>query len=428
MAGREQRGVEQKRSGSWYFLYRDAAGKRLCEKLGPAEGPGKLSRQERWDRKRKILEQAFPDKQEQDKEQTKSCLSFRMGGESWLHHSMTRRRKPIRQNTARIYAHYLNRWLYPAIGDTLLSDVKNMQAKAVIDKMHAAGASTSVIEDVITIIQQVVASVKDADGQPIYDVKWDRDVMDAPEVKQKETKAFTPEEIEAILDRLIDNQPYFVLFAFLCATGVRIGEALALEIDASPETATTLSKDCRVLYVNKIILQEGTKQDCPKTQAGVREVDIHPEMAELLKDFIGLRTSGYLFSADSGNPLQQGNIRKNVLDSIIVGCERKKMKRVGKGWKCVGVDKIPGVCGEKRGFHACRRSRETHLRLEGVPQPIIDFWTGHGKKTISDVYTKVKQMTGKRREWCEKAGLGFSLPTAKVVEIKTKTKGKVKAA
>jgi integrase len=207
-------------------------------------------------------------------------------------------------------------------------------------------------------------------------------------------------------------------------------------MSANPETTTTLSKDCRTLYVRTIVLQDGTKQDAPKTQAGIREIDIHPDIAFILKELIGLRTSGYLFCTKSGKPILYANLRKNVFDPILCGHERKKMKRVGKGWKQVGVEKFPGVLPEKAkeeggyGFHSFRRFRETHLRLEGVPQPIIDFWIGHGKKTISDVYTKVKGETTKRRDWCEKAGLGFKLPVPKVTEIKTagKTAKKGKAA
>lgn len=204
----------------------------------------------------------------------------------------------------------------------------------------------------------------------------------------------------------------------------------AIEIGANPETTTTLSKDCRVIYVNTIILQDGTKQDSPKTPAGRREVDVYPDIAKMLKDLIGDRTSGYLFCAKSGKPLQYGNIRKNVLDNIMFGRERKIMKREGKGWKCIGVEKIPGAVEKKGGygFHSFRRFRITYLRtVAGTPDAYVKFWSGHGKKTISDEYTIVKQETAKRRLLCEQAGLGFQLP-GKIEVVKSKTKGKVKAA
>ena len=116
------------------------------------------------------------------------------------------------------------------------------------------------------------------------------------------------------------------------------------------------------------------------------------------------------------------------------------MKRERKGWKRVGTKIIPGVIGKKAdlqdkvrgrtgyGTHSFRRFRETYLRLEGVPQPIVDYWIGHGKKSLADVYTKVKGESNKRRDLCEKAGLGFALPkTGKKVTAVNSLKGTVKA-
>jgi hypothetical protein len=97
------------------------------------------------------------------------------------------------------------------------------------------------------------------------------------------------------------------------------------------------------------------------------------------------------------------------------------MKRDGKNWIQAGVEKITGVVGDKGGFglHSFRRYRETHLQLAGNPQGVTDFWIGHGKKSISYPYMKVKNETAKRTELCVKAGLGFTFPQSmKVVKSK----------
>jgi integrase len=422
MAGREQSGVEQKRSGSWYFLFRDADGKRVSAKLGPCDGPNKLSREQRYGLKQSILSAAFPDTVEVAKAETKAVLTFRMAGSSWLHHSQTRRRKPIATNTVNAYSHNLTRWIYPVIGDLLLSDVKNMQAKAVVDSMDGK-ASTKVINEVIGVIQQVVEHVTDDEGEPLYPVKWNREKMDAPAVKTAEMKAFNGEQIEQIICRA--GGQYKVLFALL-GIGLRISEALAVEIGADPKVRTTLTPDCRVLNVQSIILQDGAGQPVPKTPASVRDVDIPSNLAAMLKGLIGKRTSGYLFATASGKPILYANLRKNVLDPILYDVERKQMKREGKGWKCVGVKVIPGVIGpettEGYGCHSFRRYRETFLSIEGVNQIYIDFWQGHGKKTIGELYKKIKGEGLKRRQMAEQVGLGFELPGIQVV------KGTVKAA
>ena len=54
---------------------------------------------------------------------------------------------------------------------------------------------------------------------------------------------------------------------------------------------------------------------------------------------------------------------------------------------------------------------------------IADLWIGHGKKSISDLYMKVKNETSKRKELCVKTGLGFEVP--QVIKV---VKSKVEAA
>jgi integrase len=68
-------------------------------------------------------------------------------------------------------------------------------------------------------------------------------------------------------------------------------------------------------------------------------------------------------------------------------------------------------CGIKGGFHSLRRFRVTHLRTEGVPDPLVHFWVGHEDETVTDGYTIVKSEIEKRKTWVEKVGLGFTLPT-----------------
>ena len=54
---------------------------------------------------------------------------------------------------------------------------------------------------------------------------------------------------------------------------------------------------------------------------------------------------------------------------------------------------------------------------------IADLWIGHGKKSISDLYMKVKNETAKRKDLCVKAGLGFE-----VLAVPRVVKSKVEAA
>jgi integrase len=163
-----------------------------------------------------------------------------------------------------------------------------------------------------------------------------------------------------------------------------------------------------MIYVKKSVL--GTKKQSPKTVAAVRDIDVCSPLAHFIKEFIGDRTSGFLFNSDGDKPLLQGNILRDSLHKIEKGYTLSNSK--GKL-----IIEVAGVTGKSIGFHAFRRFRETHLELEGVPQNLIDMQIGHKSGTMSGTYFKPEFMD-KRRQIIESAGLGFELPTSKVVEMK----------
>jgi hypothetical protein len=76
-----------------------------------------------------------------------------------------------------------------------------------------------------------------------------------------------------------------------------------------------VSSDCKTLYVRQSVWN-GKEQD-PKTENAVRDVDVCSDLAVMLKDYIGNRTNGFLFHADSGKPLLQRNILRDGLNPIL---------------------------------------------------------------------------------------------------------------
>src|SRR5260370_9981248 len=102
---------------------------------------------------------------------------------------------------------------------------------------------------------------------------------------------------------------YRVLFALLAGSGLRIGEALGLKVDKH------ISPDCKTLYVRQSVWN-GKEQD-PKTENAVRDVDVCSDLAVILMDYIRYLTNGFLFHADSGTPLLQRNILPDGLNSVL---------------------------------------------------------------------------------------------------------------
>ena len=67
---------------------------------------------------------------------------------------------------------------------------------------------------------------------------------------------------------------------------------------------------------------------------------------------------------------------------------------------------------EKCGFHIFRRFRASWLRKNRVPWDLEKMWMGHAHKDLTDQYAEqLRENVKYRREWCEKIGLGFDIPT-----------------
>jgi hypothetical protein len=172
-----------------------------------------------------------------------------------------------------------------------------------------------------------------------------------------------------------------MLYALLSGCGpLRVGEALGLEIDKH------ISPDFRTLY----IVQKakcGEIQQYLKTKNGEREIDLCSSLAEELRDFVGLRTSGLLFHTASGRQLLQTNVLRDSLHPTL-----KAMKHVAGG------------------FNIFRRFRLTHLEKSDCPDALKHFWSGHAPKHVSERYVKLLTDRQYRLDWAERIGLGFTIP------------------
>jgi integrase len=127
----------------------------------------------------------------------------------------------------------------------------------------------------------------------------------------------------------------------------------------------------------------GEIQDTTKTPAGVREVDLCANLNSYLGETLAFSDFG---KEDLMFPSSIGG----------VACQRTIYNHLKK-------------TGIERTFHSFRRYRVTYLRKNRVPDDLIQFWTGHAKKTVTDDYSKLAEDLELRRYWCEKVGLGFDL-------------------
>ena len=235
------------------------------------------------------------------------------------------------------------------------------------------------------MIRAVVSFPKDErTRKPLYSVNWDKEYLDIPIITYSRQPAFTSEEVTKIVAKA-DGQSQ-ILFALFAGAGIRVGEMCGLEIDKH------ISPDCSTIMISQSVYNG--KIQIPKTPSANREVDLHPQLAQILKAFIGDRQSGFLFRSASGTPLSKTNLLRRHLHPIL--------KRIG--WS------DPKTNDKKAGFHAFRRFRVTWLRKQRAPDDLLNFWIGHSSKTITSDYSMIKNDVKFRKEEAERLGLGFELP------------------
>jgi len=261
-------------------------------------------------------------------------------------------------------------------------DVNNLALKNFVSTLVDAGLSANSIRLQVQVVKMVVTSAIDSNGEPIYPRKWNSSFIDMPEIKNQHTPSLSAEQITMILR--LANRPFLVLYGLLAGAGLRIGEALGLEIKH-------VSDDCRTLTISQSVWRG--KVQTPKTPNAYRQVDLHPALASMLKEHIGDRKSGFLFEGRAGHPIvSQASILKRSLHPILAK-----------------------AAFQKCGFHAFRRFRNTYLRnYTSCPNGLRNYWLGWSGKDMSDHYDKVREDVAFRSEVADRIGLGFEILLASI--------------
>jgi integrase len=388
-----QNGCIQK-DGNWYVVrfWKDVEGQekrqRVREKICPISGSGKLSASERERKAKEIIAASGADSVEHFEKVVQSlhAITFREQATIWLNQVKNRKRKPIAPSTVENWESHLEKWINPNIGDMPLDAVNNLAMKELVAKMVASGElGPKSIGNYTQVVKMVVASAVNEQGEPIYPRKWNHEFIDMPVVTKNEQKrpAHTGEVVTKIIAAAREEK-YRTLLTLCAAGGLRLGEALGIDVNNVSPDGTTI-KICQKAW-------KGQLHSFLKTPNGKREIDLHSSVGAMLRKYIGERKSGLLFSSKSGKQLGQSNILRRTLHPILGELNQPK-------------------CGA----HAFRRFRLTWLRENSVPKDLEHFWMGHADEEVGDLYSQLENNIKFRKEVAERIGLGFDLPSENTV-------------
>jgi integrase len=319
----------------------------------------------------------------------RTTATFREFAKPWVERCRTRKRRPIKPSTLCNWESILDNHLLPALGSTSLSSVDNRAMKFLVEGLVRKGLSPQTIKNVVQVAKLVKASAVDEDGNELYPTKWNHEFIDLPEVDETKQRkpSFSGEQVTKIVKAA--NGRLQMACVLLAASGMRAGELLALEIRHFDGSSIRVEQD----------VWGGKVQD-PKTPNARRTIDLPPDIAELLKQFLADRTAGFIFETSGGKPLTQTNLLKRELHPILATLE------------------IP-----RRGFHSFRRFRNTHLRNSICPDGLLKFWMGHASKDMSDRYDRVRDDVVFRKEVALRMDTGFEVPKTLTPKPVKKKKG-----
>lgn len=158
----------------------------------------------------------------------------------------------------------------------------------------------------------------------------------------------TPEQVRAIAEKL--EEPYTTLVLFLAASGLRIGEAVALRWS---------DFNGNVVHVQRRILDG--ELDTVKSRTSERALPIEPALLERMKQ---LGEAEWVFRSRAGTPVNPGNALRRYVQPVA-----KELGIVLGGW------------------HDFRHTLTTTMRRAGVHPKVISGILGHARVSLAmDTY------------------------------------------
>jgi len=306
-------------------------------------------------------------------------MTLKQQAEKFMTQIKARRRNPVRLATAAAYQSHLNKWILPLLGSEDLAKIENGVVKNFIQKLTESDLKPASITAILTVVKMVVASAVDENGNQLFPRVWNHEFLDTPIISKSEQDApiLPLKALETAIKRAKGTDK--ALYALLAGTGLRVGEALALMVGPDDGKNSFWQPETKTLVVRTTVVK-GKIQDGPKTEAGIRVVDLSEELNVFLTNNLSQTETGLLFKSEKG-----GIVRTNT-----------------------AYEHLENV-GIKEGFHAFRRFRITHLEGVNCPPGLQRFWTGHSASDTHEGYIKFGEKIQERKDWVERAGLGFRL-------------------
>lgn len=288
-----------------------------------------------------------------------------------------------RRNHRERYIHNIQ----PVIGQLLLTEVKPLHCKMILNKMEEKYAGSTIRQTYITMGSMFHAALMNdlIPKHPMNSVKYNKPVR-AP----SDIKFLTIEEQEKFLEVAKRSHNYHQ-YALILETGLRTGELIGLTWDAIDWEKRTLTVNKTLEFRHK---QAAWRAGPPKTQHSYRTIPLTNRAYEILKEVE--ESKAYRKESDQLDQELEyidrhtGVKRKMVLRDLVflnyrTGMPAKNSSYDTHLYKLCDEGGIKHFC-----MHALRHTYATRAIERGVQPKVLQKLLGHGSiKTTMDKYVHV---------------------------------------